>query len=72
MSNRKRPPTPGQRRQRELAWAVFITEGAIANMHHLLAVNCVTFDEKDKLIVNRAVEKMIQASEALRKRMAQI
>ena len=69
---RKNLPSPNQRRQRELAWAIFVSEGAVANMHKLLAVNCVTFDEGDKRVVNKAIEHMIIASEALRKRMAQI
>lgn len=41
-------------------------------MAHLLAVNCVTFDDTDKRVVNKAIESVIMASEKLRRRMEQI
>lgn len=37
-------PTPEQARQRELAWAVYVTEGYIANVAHLRAVNAYTLE----------------------------
>lgn len=61
-----------QRRQRELAWNVYIVEGAIANLSRNFAVNCTTYDDADKKVVDKAVENLIAASEALRKRMQQI
>ena len=70
--NKRVVVTPAQRRQRELAWNVYIAEGAIANMSRNLAVNCTTYDDDDKRIVNKAVEHLIMAAEALRKRMQQI
>lgn len=68
----RKAPTPQQRRQRELAWMVYIAEGCIANIHKAIAVNCVTFDDADKRAVNKAAEQLIMASETLRKRMQQI
>lgn len=65
-------PSPAQRRQRELAWNVYIVEGAIANLSRNLAVNCTTYDDADKRVVDGAVERLITAAEALRKRIQQI
>jgi hypothetical protein len=68
----QRAVSPQQRRQRELAWNVYIVEGAIANLSRNFAVNCTTYDDADKKVVDKAVEHLITASEALRKRMQQI
>ena len=51
------------RRQRELAWMLYIVEGAIANMDKAIAVNCVTFDDKDHLAVCRAQDKLVAATD---------
>lgn len=61
--------TPLQQRQRELAWALYITEGATANLYHALAVNCVTFEPGDTLALQRAIEAQERAAQHLRKRL---
>lgn len=47
-----------QLRQRELAWALYITEGYKSNLAHLLAVNCVTFTRSDKTAIKKVLESI--------------
>lgn len=46
--------TPAQRRQRELAWLLFITEGYAANVAHALTVNAYTMDRADLALMQQA------------------
>lgn len=70
--SRKKPPTPHQRRQRELAWMLYIIEGALANVHKASSVNCTTFTDQDKRVVNAATDRLALAGEKIRRRLQQI
>ena len=59
-------PSWDQRRQRELAWMLYVTEGYIANMNHALTVNCVTFNESDKKEAMFGIAKAEATSKRLR------
>ncbi len=61
--------TPAQRRQRELAWALFITEGAAGNLAHALAVNAYTMREDDLRVLQRLLDQQQRAAETLRRQM---
>lgn len=69
--SRKRP-TPAQRRQRELAWLRYISEGALANLEHAARVNCVAFDSGDQDTVRRAALALQDAARHLRVRLKDI
>jgi hypothetical protein len=51
-----KPLTPAQRRQRELAWLLFITEGYVANVAHALAVNAYTLEREALAKIKHAHE----------------
>lgn len=55
-----------QMRQRELAWLLYITEGYLANASHALAVNCVTFNQTDAALVERAIDRAQETADELR------
>lgn len=61
-----------QRRQRELAWMLYITEGYIANMRHCLAINCVTFNDADKREAEVAIESATKQAARLRRHLSSI
>ena len=68
---RKKTSFP-QRRQRELAWLLYITEGYIANAEHALAVNCVTFDGDDGAVVQRLIDSAAASAAQLRQHLNNI
>lgn len=61
-----------QLRQRELAWALYITEGYCANLLHALKVNCVTFNERDKALIGKILANVESDSNKLRDWLKQI
>jgi hypothetical protein len=61
-----------QRRQRELAWMLYITEGYIANMQAALAINCVTFNEVDKKEAARIIQAANNSALRLRTHLSRI
>jgi hypothetical protein len=61
-----------QLRQRELAWALYITEGYCANLLHALKVNCVTFNERDKALIGRILANVESDGQKIREWLKQI
>lgn len=61
-----------QRRHRELSWLLYITEGYVANAAHALAVNCVTFDDRDKAVIERVMRDAEETSNKIRQRLSTI
>ena len=55
-----------QLRQRELAWALYISEGYCANLLHALKVNCVTFNDRDKALVGRILANVESDTQKIR------
>ena len=70
MKRNKKPCSMLQQRQRELAWALYITEGAAANLAHALAVNCVTFEPADAAALQKAIDAHDRAAQHIRRRLA--
>lgn len=62
----KRQSSQQQARQRELSWALYVTEGYVANLHHLMAVNAATMNVDDLKIVQMAARTALNISKALR------
>lgn len=62
----KKRPSQEQARQRELSWALYVTEGYVANLHHLMAVNVATMNVDDLKIVQMACRQAENISRALR------
>ncbi len=58
-----------QRRQRELAWALFITEGLAGNLAHALAVNAYTMREDDLAALRKLEGHVQRGAEAIRRQM---
>ena len=54
MRRRKSIATAAQSRQRELSWALYVTEGYVANIAHLQAVNAYTMTRADLQIIKQA------------------
>lgn len=54
---KKKGPSQLQLRQRELAWAMYVTGGYIGNLKHLLAVNAVTMSKTDIATVKLALQQ---------------
>jgi hypothetical protein len=55
-----------QLRQRELAWALYITDGYCANLLHALTVNCVTFTDRDKALIGKILANVESDAEKIR------
>lgn len=62
----RKKPSWDQRRQRELAWMLYITEGYIANMEHAMRINCVTFNDADTKEAMFGIAKAEATSHRLR------
>ena len=69
-TDKRKPPTMAQRRQRELAWALYITEGYIANMTHHINIKCLTLTNADYSALLGVRRKAEAAAADLRKRMS--
>lgn len=54
---KKKGPSQAQSRQRELAWAMYVTGGYIGNLKHLLAVNAYTMSKDDIAVVKLAIQQ---------------
>lgn len=61
-----------QLRQRELAWALYISEGYCANLLHALKVNCVTFNDRDKALIGRILANVESDTKKIRDWLQQI
>lgn len=72
MSQAKKLPTAAQGHQRELAWALFITEGAAANMRHAIAVNAYTLPRTDLALLNRVLRGNEVSANELRARLKEL
>lgn len=68
---KKTPATPAQRRQRELAWRLYITEGYAANVSHALAVNAYTLDQSALAAMGQALAGAEATCIRLRRAMGQ-
>lgn len=74
MARKSKKPliSPYQRRQRELAWVLYITEGYISNLEHALAVNCVTFENNEHDAVGELISAAREHADNVRSAMQQI
>lgn len=54
---KKKGPSQEQLRQRELAWAMYVTGGYVGNLKHLLAVNAYTMSKTDIATVKLALQQ---------------
>lgn len=55
-----------QRRQRELAWLLYITEGYAANVRHALTVNAYTLDRTALRGMHQAIRGAESTAQNLR------
>ena len=65
----RRKTSEEQRRQRELSWAMYVTEGFIANLYHLRAVNSYTMRKADLAVVSTAIEQAEAISRQIHSKM---
>lgn len=63
---KKRLMSLAERRQRELAWMLYITEGYIGNVKHALAVNAYTLDFAALAIMGKAAASAEEVAADLR------
>lgn len=69
---RKKIVSPAQSRQRELAWALYVTEGYVANLAHLLAVNAYTMTRSDLQVIKHSRAQAEDIATQLREAMQDI
>lgn len=74
MSARKHPrkPTRLQGRQRELAWAVYIAEGYIANVAAGLDRNSRHMTPDDMRTIQRSLESVVRSALRLREKLSRV
>jgi len=65
----RRKFSPEAARQHELAWVMYILEGAAANLAHALAVNAYTMTQKDLALVRRVKRDTEKSSRAVHEAM---
>ena len=63
----KKKPTPQQQTQRELAWALYISEGYAANVRHLRKVNSYTLNHRALAALDRALKAAEHTTDDLRR-----
>jgi hypothetical protein len=61
--------SPALRRQQELAWLLYITEGFIANVEHAERMNIFHLDRKDCAVLRQMKKEAETSAALLRKRM---
>ncbi len=71
--NRKNPAKSwSQLKQRELSWVLYITEGYIANLEHALTINAVSFNDKERKMIERIIRNNKTETDIIRKLMQQL
>lgn len=68
----RRKTTRLQARQRELAWALYIAEGYIANVAAGLERNSSNLEPSDMRVVEAAVVSVVEAATKLRVRLGRL
>ena len=67
MAKKRESVSPAQQAQRELSWALFVTEGYVANLAHLSAVNAYTLNARALRALRRAKEAAEKTASDLRR-----
>lgn len=70
MRRKKAAATVDQQTQRERAWALYITEGYVANITHLEAVNAYTLNRQALAAITRAKKAAEHAASDLRRELS--
>lgn len=65
-----KPVTLAQQEQRELSWALYVTEGYVANLAHLRAVNAYTLSRRALAALDRAQKAAEHTAADLRREIA--
>lgn len=68
----KKPATPAQRQQRELAWLMYITAGYLGNLQHAQAVNAYTLPTQQLDLLQDMVDDVEKMLERLQVEMQMI
>ena len=68
----RRPVSPAQQTQRELAWILRITCGYQANVSNALAFNAYTLDHRHLALVQRIQNQVAHLEEELRRELGSI
>lgn len=68
----KNKPTPQQQTQRELALALYVSEGYAANIRHLRKVNSYTLNHRALAALDRALKAAEHTADDLRSELDRI